>query len=113
MHEFSFAEQVLEGIITELGPYPEAKVVRIRLRAAPALAIEPASLRFALESLSEGTPAEGAKIEIEKGEAQAECPKCGRIDAPATPDSICPKCGKPGLSPAEAELIIEEIELDG
>lgn len=64
MHELSFAQQILESVVLEAENYPQSKVVRIKIRAADALALDPASLRFCLEAIAMGTVAEGAAIEI-------------------------------------------------
>ena len=65
MHELSFAQQILDAVQSEAEKYPEARVVRIRLRAGERLALEPASLTFCLNAIAEGTSAEDAHIEIQ------------------------------------------------
>jgi Zn finger protein HypA/HybF involved in hydrogenase expression len=82
MHEMSFAEQVLEVVAREAeAAVPGAKVARVKLRAGTLLALEPASLQFALEAISADTSLEGARFEYEETD---------------------------GLGP---ELVVEEIEL--
>jgi len=78
----SFAQQVIEVIEREVQAYPDGKVTRITLRAGAKLALEPASLRFAIEALSVGTAMDGAVVEL------SEDPQGGM------------------------ELYVEEIELD-
>ncbi len=90
MHELSFAQQILETILRETAGFAGARVTRIKLRTDEFLALEPASLRFCLESISQDTIMGGAEIEIEE------------VAAPA--GSERPLFG--------AGLIIEEIELD-
>ena len=72
MHELSFAQQILESVIREAGNHPNSKVVRIKMRAADALALDPSSLRFCLEAISMGTVAEGAAIEIDETGAETD-----------------------------------------
>lgn len=64
MHELSFAQQILESVLHETQQYPNSKVIRIKMRAAEALALEPSSLQFCLEAIAMGTVAEGAAIQI-------------------------------------------------
>jgi hydrogenase nickel incorporation protein HypA/HybF len=112
MHEFSFAQQVLESVEREAAAYPGSKVLRVKLRAGELLALEPSSLRFCLESIAVGTVMENAIIEMDEFEPEVECPKCGRVPVQSVLESKCPICGEPALLVAGTELIIEEIELD-
>ena len=90
MHELSFAQQILETIQRETAGFEGARVTRVSLRADEYLALEPASLRFCLESIAVDTIMEGAIIEIE--------------EEPLPPGAERPLFG--------AGLVIEEIELD-
>jgi hydrogenase nickel incorporation protein HypA/HybF len=67
MHEMSFAEQIMTSVLEEAGKYADSRVSRVKLRASEMLAIEPASLRFCLEGITQGTAMEGAQIEYEEG----------------------------------------------
>jgi hydrogenase nickel incorporation protein HypA/HybF len=71
MHELSFAQQVLESVIRQADAYPGCNITRMKLCAGGDLALEPASLRFALEAIAVGTCAEGADIELSEGEGSA------------------------------------------
>lgn len=66
MHELSFAQQILESIERETAAYPGCTVAKVKLRAGDMLALEPASLRFALEALAVGTAMEGAAVELQE-----------------------------------------------
>jgi|GEM_PF-912183 len=112
MHEFSFAEQILEAVISESRGYPGSKVTAIRIRATSALGLEMASLRFALETLAHGTQAQGAILNMQTEHPQMDCPVCGRVEVENIQDAICPQCGRVGKPTRATELIIEEIELD-
>ncbi len=112
MHELSFAQQILENVEREARNYPGCRVVRIRLRAGEMLALDPASLRFAMEAISVDTAAEGAVVEMDEVTQQLECPRCGTVPAEAPLGTRCPECGGEGTLTAATELTIEEIELD-
>jgi len=112
MHELSFAQQVLDGVLREAEAYPGCRIVRVRLRAGEMLALEPASLRFCLDAIAVGTAMEGAVIEMEEEPLALDCPQCGRVPAAGRMDPVCPKCGQPGVVAPATDLIIEEIELD-
>jgi hydrogenase nickel incorporation protein HypA/HybF len=111
MHELSFAADILECVERQAQAYPDAKVVRVRVGGGEMLSVDPGSLAFCFEGISVGTVAEGAKFEwVERG-AEIECPKCGRVPAPASVSAVCPKCGQDGVMASGLDLFVEEIEL--
>jgi len=91
MHELAFAQQILEAVESAAADYPDARVTRVKLKADEYMAIEPASLRFALESIAHDTVMAGAEVEIEEMSSASE-------------DGERPWSG--------AGLVVEEIELD-
>lgn len=111
MHEFSFAEQIYERVLSEVDKHPGYRVSRIKLRATEALALEPASLRFCLEAITVGTAMEGAELDMDETGPEIECPNCGRVTVGSLLDPVCPVCGSLGSLSQSTELIIEEIEL--
>jgi len=64
MHEFSVASGILETVIDEAKKHNAEKVTRISLELGKLSMISGQQLEFALQILSEGTMAEGAKIHI-------------------------------------------------
>ena len=112
MHEMSFAVQIFENVAREAGRYPGSRVVRIRLRAGEALAVEPASLRFCLEAISMDTSLEGAAVEVVEEPMHVECPQCGRVPVALGQGPVCPECGSSAPFAQDTALTIEEIELD-
>ncbi len=112
MHEFSYAQQILEAVLQNVADYPESRVTRIKLRASDALALDPASLRFCFEGIAEGTVLEGAHIDMDADGPELNCPQCGRVPIQSLLDPVCPQCGQLGDLATCTELIIEEIELD-
>ncbi len=112
MHEMSFAVQIFENVAREAGRYPGSRVVKIKLRAGEALAIEPASLRFCIEAISADTPLEGADVEVVEEPMCVECPRCGRVPVASLRNPVCPECGSPARLARDVALTIEEIELD-
>jgi len=111
MHEFAFAEQIYQRVLSEVDKHPGYRVSRIKLRAAQALALEPASLRFCLEAITVGTVMEGVELDMDETGPEMECPNCGRVTIDSILDTVCPVCGSLGSLSRSTELIIEEIEL--
>ncbi len=112
MHELSFAEQIVDAVKLAVVEYPNAKVTTLRLRAGQWLALEPASLKFCLDTISINTVLEGAEVQIEEVGPELICQECGRIPVEMNAETKCPTCGLPGELTHARELIVEEIELD-
>lgn len=112
MHELSFAQQIVDSVLKQTAAYPGAQVSRIKMSASEALALEPASLKFAIEALSTGTPLENATIELVETGLEADCDNCGRVRIDSLFAAECPQCGGTVTPVLTSELTIEEIELD-
>lgn len=113
MHEYVYADRILQTVLEEVGSGRKPKTVTVEVGGL--LGLTRGSLSTAYGVLSKGTRAEGSKLVIRFSEGAVECPKCGYLGAlkasghqhtvdPAFP---CPECGsslniKAGL---EARLI--------
>ncbi len=53
------------------------KILEVNLAIGELTFLNPEQLRFAFEVLSEGTPAEKAKLNIETVSTRVNCPQCG------------------------------------
>ena len=75
--------------------------------------VVPSSLTFGFELLAEGTPVEGAELEIEQIPAEGRCHECGlEAQLDGFPLS-CPGCGGFQLEILKGEeLIVESLELE-
>jgi hydrogenase nickel incorporation protein HypA/HybF len=63
VHELALTESIVTMIESRLGT---ARVVRVRLEVGRLTAVLPEALRFAFVACTEGTPLEGAKLEIDE-----------------------------------------------
>ena len=94
----------------------EAGAVRIhsiRLRVGALSGVVPDSLRFAFESLSANTPAEGASLEIEEIPARFWCHSCRQEYQAADLIPKCPHChdfSRELRAGRELEVVSLEIE---
>lgn len=111
MHEFSFAQQILEAVQRQAADYPGCKVGRIRLRAGKFLALDRASLSFCLEAISSDTPVEGAAIELIEIGPELTCTQCGVVPMKDVWEKACPQCGREGRLAPAMDLVIEAIEI--
>ena len=93
MHEMSIAESVL-GIVTDTARRAGlARVNAVRLEIGALAAVEVHSLRFCFDSVTRGSVADGAELEIDELPGAAWCFACnGPVTIAARTDD-CPACG--------------------
>lgn len=99
MHEYVYADRILQSVLQELGARKGAVTVTVEIGEMLGLTRE--SLTSAFEVLSKGTPAEGSRLKIVFTKGAVECPKCGfhgRLQMKGhlhavDPTFACPKCG--------------------
>jgi hydrogenase nickel incorporation protein HypA/HybF len=113
MHEMSIAENLLEIIQRHAPSNGAARVKAIRLRIGQMAGVVPESLRFCFEVASEGTPAQGAELQIEHVPIVSRCKDCRSDFEIEQYVFICPSCD--GLNVeliSGSELDVVELELE-
>lgn len=90
MHELSLMSNLLDDAMAAAAGAP---VRALRVRVGPLSGIVCEALRFAFEALSPGTPAEGARFDIEETALSLHCPRCGADYATPVGFYNCPACG--------------------
>ncbi|MCD6362626.1 MAG: hydrogenase maturation nickel metallochaperone HypA [Synergistetes bacterium] len=113
MHEFSLAESLLKVALEEAEKHGASRILRIRVRAGKLMGVVPELLDFAVKSLSEGTIAEGAVLELEEVEFKGHCRNCGAHFSVEDFWEVCPRCGSDEIDISggnEFDLIGLEIE---
>lgn len=116
MHELSITEHILDHCIREAKKQRAAKIRVIRLCIGQLNGLVPDCIQIYLDMLSEGTIAEGARIEAEFLPVKIRCRDCGR-EGEITPRRLaCPHCGSLRLqilSGKEFYIKSMEVDIDG
>ncbi|MDJ0718715.1 MAG: hydrogenase maturation nickel metallochaperone HypA [Prochloraceae cyanobacterium] len=109
MHELGITRNIV-AIATE---YCEgAKVRRVVVKIGQLSAIVPDAIRFCFDVCCQGTPLEGAILEIREIPGRASCCECGREIPLTKPFGSC-TCGSERLDIFQGEeLTVEELELE-
>jgi hydrogenase nickel incorporation protein HypA/HybF len=109
MHELGITQEIV-AIVSEHSR--GAKVRRVVLEIGKLSAVLPDAVRFCFELCSEGTAAEGAKLEILETPGRARCRQCGAEVLLERPFGRC-ACGNTDLEWLSGEeLRIKEMEVD-
>lgn len=119
MHELGIATDVARIARETAAGQGAARIVSLRLRVGAWSGVEPASLRFALETLSApgvceaGDPLQGVRVDLERVEPEFLCPSCGLEYRGEGYFDPCPRCGGLGGTLVRGEeLELVEIEVD-
>lgn len=112
MHEMSLSHSMLELIQEQaaVNGFRSVKVVRLEIGALSC--VEPAALEFCFDSVTRGTIAEGAKLDIIRVPGHAWCWTCSRVVDIGQHGSPCPDCaGHQMQTRGGNEMKIKELEV--
>lgn len=89
-----------------------AKIRRITLEIGQLSAVMPDAIRFCFDVCAQGTPLEGATLEILERPGLGQCRQCGQRIELAQPYGVC-DCGSTHLDILQGnELTIKELEME-
>lgn len=112
MHEVGIAEQILALALETARREQATSVVRVRVQVGAISGVVEEALRFAFEALAEGTPAAGARLDIEPVGVRCYCATCEQEFEAAPLNYVCPACGTPSGDIRQGrELRVSEIEV--
>ena len=94
MHELGLAEETLRLALAEAERQGGHRIHAFHLEVGSFSGVVADALRFALETIITGTPAEGAQIAIDEIPAVGYCTHCARTFAVDGPGYACPRCGR-------------------
>lgn len=110
MHELSIAQSVLEVATRHAAGRP---VRAVELRVGHLRQVVPDSLEFAWQLVSDGSPLEGARLEIEPVPARVGCRDCGEVSEVDGFPLACGRCGGLGVEVLGGEeLLVDALELE-
>ena len=113
MHELSITQEILRYSIQEAKRQDADRIRASRLRLGPFSGIVPECIQMYLDLLSEGTIAQGAKIEAVIQPLKIRCRDCDRESEITRSPIACPFCGSLRLKILSGkEFLIESLEVD-
>jgi hydrogenase nickel incorporation protein HypA/HybF len=110
MHELAIADAIVRiaGVHAR-----ERRVTMVEVRIGRLRQVVPDSLEFAFGLSAEGTPVEGAQLDIVDVPARIACRWCGTESVITEFLLACPSCGSLDAAVvAGEELVVEAIELE-
>ncbi len=110
MHELSIAESVVQVASRHA---EGRRVTKVYLKVGHLRQVVPSALAFSFEIVAEGTPAEGAELEIQEVPATGLCRDCETESQLFSFPLQCRSCGSCDLRIVEGEeLLVESLELE-
>ena len=109
MHELSIADSIVR--IAER--HAEGRRVRaVTVRAGALRQVVPSALEFAFELVAQGTPVEGATLELDEVPAVVACRACGAESEADGFPLRCAGCGSVDVDVRSGEeLLVESLEV--
>ncbi|MDP1557769.1 MAG: hydrogenase maturation nickel metallochaperone HypA [Nitrosomonas sp.] len=113
MHELSLAENVLQIIEEAAQAQNFTHVKTVWLEIGQLACVEPESLRFYFEVVTQDSVAHQAKLEIIEVAGQGWCDQCQCAAPLASHDDSCPACGNYALQITRGgSMQIKELEVE-
>ncbi len=113
MHEYPLTQDVVRIAVAEAEKAGAKKVTVIHLRIGELSSVFDESVQLFFDILSEGTPAEGARLEFTKVPAELECLSCRNVFPRPKGSFDCPKCGGESRFTGKGrEFLVESVELE-
>jgi hydrogenase nickel incorporation protein HypA/HybF len=106
MHELSIVQSIIDTLHEQMKIHKLSRVESVGLRIGTLRRVEIESLSFSFDVLTQGSPLEGARLEVEEVPLAGRCVACGKSLALENWFDDCPFCGE-----TEVELITGK-ELD-
>jgi hydrogenase nickel incorporation protein HypA/HybF len=113
MHELSIAQSIVSQATDVLEREGGRRVKRIALSLGVLSGVEEHALKEAFPIACDGTPLQGAKLEIDIVEASVFCKSCDREVVVTPPFMVCSSCmGSNVEFRAGREMIIRQLEIE-
>ncbi len=110
MHELSIAESVVQVASRHA---EGRRVTKVYLKVGHLRQVVPSALAFSFELVAQGTPVEGAELEIEQIPAAGLCRECGEETRLESFPLQCRACGGFDLEILQGEeLFVESLEME-
>ncbi len=114
MHEMSVTQSVMDIVLEQAKEAGATRVKSVKLRFGALTSIVPDCVAFYFEQMTEGTIAEGAKLDVEMVPLRLKCGQCGEeFEGEDELDMVCPKCGNPFTETITGrEMEVDSIDVD-
>jgi hydrogenase nickel incorporation protein HypA/HybF len=108
VHELAISQSVVDSVVARTG---SARVTAVQLDVGRLSGVVPDALRFCFDLVAEGTPLEGAALDIGEPAGRARCRGCGADFAVDDLVLLCP-CGSADVEvTAGRDLLVRSVRV--
>jgi hydrogenase nickel incorporation protein HypA/HybF len=112
MHELSIAQNILEIVLANLPAGEEHSVRSVKVKVGEQSGVVADSLEFCFTAITQGTPLEGAVLDVMRVPFALKCKKCDASFQSEAGIVLCPSCGGMDVEVLSGtELQVVELEL--
>jgi hydrogenase nickel incorporation protein HypA/HybF len=112
MHELSIAQNIFEIVQANLPVADAGSVKSVKIRVGQLSGVVPDSLEFCFTAITQGTPLQGAILDIEQVPFILKCRSCSMSFESEAGIVLCPTCGGTDTEVISGtELQVVEIEV--
>jgi hydrogenase nickel incorporation protein HypA/HybF len=109
VHELAIAEGLIDGVT---GRLPGRRVTSVRVEIGALSGVVPDALRFCFSMATEGTPLDGADLEISEPAAKCDCADCGQSFEPEDGRILLCPCGSANVTVVSGQqLLITSVKV--
>lgn len=113
MHELAMVRSIYNVIEEKIKEYGVNRVKQVKLIVGELTGVEDMVMKSCFEIYVQATPAEGAKLVIERVPVKVRCRICGNEYETNIPFSECAVCGEKSFQIISGkELYIESLEVE-
>ena len=113
MHELAMVRSIYNVIAEKVREYGARRVIQVRIVVGELTGVEDTTMKSCFEMYVQATPAEGARLTIERVPIKVRCRACGNEYETKIPFSECAVCGNKGIRIISGkELYIDSLEVE-
>ena len=113
MHEMAIAEGIVDVALDTLKANNGSIIHAIQVQIGVLSGVEPEALQFCFEAVTQGTPAQGAKLDIETIIIKGRCLDCHQEFSMEQYRHVCPHCNSFAVEELQGrELRVASIDMD-
>lgn len=113
MHEMSIASSIVDIALRTLADHEGTKVKAVQLRLGVMSGVEREALLFCFDAVTQGTPAEGAVLQIETVPVSGRCLDCDEAFEVMQYTFRCPACESALIHQETGrELLVTSIDME-
>ncbi|HLF28711.1 MAG TPA: hydrogenase maturation nickel metallochaperone HypA [Anaerolineae bacterium] len=113
MHELTMTEDLLKIALSQAAQAHAARITELHLVVGQLAGVTDESVQFYWQMISQGTPAEGARLHFRNVPAEWQCHTCGGRFTLENDTAACPQCGGAQvILAAGEEFYLEAIEVE-